>query len=1102
MTEPKSVGTSNTSKEATSAAGGASATPVTTAATPSSKPLNANAASFTFNAKVAEFVPKSVPPVDTSAAGTEGGNSALKTGYNPGAHEFVPNFMPPPMMGVAPNGQQVMLLWNPQMQQYMPAAPHQIPAHMQGGRGYMPGPAGYMPPFNGPAGNYNSPPPNSYGSPHMGGNAKQNRQQNNPPSQQPAQPAANVTTKPVTAPAPAPAPVEKLPEGNAIRFGTMPPARLEEPKPGSPVPAASATTLAASTVKPNTSASTTSAPAKPATPATTPTAAAPSQWGRNTSAALTADKDKDAPFVRGLVPGAEKSTTPKEANSGSAPSGWKRGESMSVANANAPSGADAHVRYEKTALIALYNKGMHTIPAELKALYGVISQLERMPLTAKVQSSSGSGGRGNQGSNNKRSGKHQEEPEVHPDEATIFDFTKKENAFSYVKDRLADDSDPDVICAKANLLLNKLSVTKFDKLSDDFMCVGLYSPELMARAVEMIVLKAQMEEHFCFMYADLCKKMTDIWTYDDSPEGRKAAAAAAAESSSVKDAATGAGSPRESKEDSLGKRFRACLLARCQEEFTVDRKEALVKIRATEGLSAEDKEEKEILLKKRYTGHMRFIGELYLKELVSANIMHRCISELLTATEEETLVCMCKLLVTIGNKLESHDKRKGLTHFERYFGVIGELSTTHPNSRMRFLLRDLIDQRAAGWSARREEEKAMDINDIRKGAAGANASSKSHGASSTSPRHASGSHGSDEWTTVNSDKLKKSTSSNILNGKANGNASAGKSGDARNAGSKSSPTHGANNTFSALAGRGSSNPPSPQGKFASSWSANKSANGNQNTSSTSSSSNRDHNSNKLADPSDDSERANLSSNNAEDEQKTDDDLQAVQESNAPGADGTVSTDIRQRVRSILSEYYMNEDPTEALLSLKDTIHPNAFGYVIGNPKGLLDLVFEKYPGNNKPFVQLVESLFHAGFLTSETLIQGVHAFLDNLDETVIDTPKAGEYSAQIFASLIHQDLLSLEVFNDQHLPSTNLFVGSFRRAAFLADILMHLLGHISGQGNSSNTAVEELVKKLKAAQLDVLSFVQPQGPKETPAQAVSEFLGKYNKLSFLQQIQF
>ena len=44
------------------------------------------------------------------------------------------------------------------------------------------------------------------------------------------------------------------------------------------------------------------------------------------------------------------------------------------------------------------------------------------------------------------------------------------------------------------------------------------SEDMMDRAVEMIVVCAQMNEHFSFMYADLCRRITDNWssgTVDD-----------------------------------------------------------------------------------------------------------------------------------------------------------------------------------------------------------------------------------------------------------------------------------------------------------------------------------------------------------------------------------------------------------------------------------------------------------------------------------------------------------------------------------------------------------------------------------------------------------
>ena len=40
----------------------------------------------------------------------------------------------------------------------------------------------------------------------------------------------------------------------------------------------------------------------------------------------------------------------------------------------------------------------------------------------------------------------------------------------------------------------------------------------MGRAIDLIVLCAQMNEHFSFMYAELCRKITDKWSSGTADE--------------------------------------------------------------------------------------------------------------------------------------------------------------------------------------------------------------------------------------------------------------------------------------------------------------------------------------------------------------------------------------------------------------------------------------------------------------------------------------------------------------------------------------------------------------------------------------------------------
>lgn len=963
---------------------------------PASK-LSATAKDFTFNAKVAEFKPKWMDGGAAAAApaGPMGQPPKGGAAYNAGANEFVPNFG-----GPHPGMQQVIqqpgglpMMWNAQMGQYVPM--QMYPPNMMGHQG------GMYPPQHG----YNGGNMGGHGGGYHNKGARQggnynasggNRDKNGSADKNAASP--------------------RLPEAGAIRFSEFTP-KQDESKAADEKP------------KDENTAEASIAPADEDKEAGTKkeelkidTAPKANRWSsihsnRDAAAAAAASPATDSKDSTSAGAWGKEKLSSATASGNASPSGWKRGEAMGVdllANKD-----DGHMRYDKAALLSFFTKGK-IVPPEIKALYPDHSQQERAPMVNK-------GGRTPQGDHKGKKGK-QEDLEPHPDTAEIFDFSKKENVFSLQKDRLADDTDPDVIVSKANLILNKLSVTKFDKLSDEFMSCGLAdSDDLLRRAVDMIVSKAQMEEHFCFMYADLCKKITELW----------------AEGGKIRNPEDSSQIPTEEEPNSLGKLFRQKLLQRCQEEFNVDRVQALADIREDEKLSPEDKEEKEMFLKKCYTGHMRFIGELYLKDLVTAKIMHNCLNELLSAEAEEgTLVCMCKLLVTIGHKLEGYDNRKGLDNFNGYFSRIEEVMKSHPNSRMRFMLRDLIEQRRDGWTARREEERAMDMAELRGGKAN----------KAQSPRG----HAPDEWTTVLPSKKGSS---------GKGGSQKSGSNDVRSTSGKSSPASQSGNAFSALSSSGNRSPgksPLKQSWTATTSSPNKKDDGGSNSGA---------NSPKGKNP----------------EQAVNKDKAAA--TDVPGADGKINKEVRDKVRGILGEYYMNDDAPDALTTFKEVIHPNAMGEVIGQPKGCIDFVFEKHPGNGKNLCKLLEYLFQEKFLTKEQVKKALFLFLDNFDETCIDSPKASEYGGEIIACLIADGLLSLTALSE--VPEDSMWHMSYRRAGFMGDLLTALVDRTSAD------SVESELTTL-AAKLDVLSMV-PTEPKQSDEDARTEYLNKYQKLAFLSK---
>ncbi|KAL7517265.1 hypothetical protein ACHAWX_002199 [Stephanocyclus meneghinianus] len=270
----------------------------------------------------------------------------------------------------------------------------------------------------------------------------------------------------------------------------------------------------------------------------------------------------------------------------------------------------------------------------------------------------------------------------------------------------------DEIIRKALLILNKLSLTKFDKLSDDFINCGIgRDTECLTEAVSLIVNKAQEEQHFSSMYAGLCLKLANTH-FEGIDDGNK-----------------------------KGKVFKKILLDRCQTEFET---ETSVKIEAATR-DVTDKEEYEYhanLIKKHYLGHMRFIGELYKGDLISIKIMLFCLPQLLQGDEpskaniengkdlrgkldEEKVECFAKLMTVIGSSLEKQSeamKNVGKTDaadsLAECWKTVEILAGTHTapgpqvSNRIKFMLQDLLEMKQNGWVTRRKEESAKTIAQI------------------------------------------------------------------------------------------------------------------------------------------------------------------------------------------------------------------------------------------------------------------------------------------------------------------------------------------------------------------------------------------------------
>ena len=282
-------------------------------------------------------------------------------------------------------------------------------------------------------------------------------------------------------------------------------------------------------------------------------------------------------------------------------------------------------------------------------------------------------------------------------------LNKAENAWKPgVKDPKVVEEIDEVTKLKKGVLaiLNKLCPQKFDVLVEKFTALPITDQSHLQECMELIFEKAVDEPGFSVAYARMCQVLQ-----------MKKVLAENSETETVN--------------------FRKLLISRCQKEFDKDYMESLDrdKYRADMAAAQTDDERKQIKavfeqmemkLRRRSLGNIRFIGELYKLQMLTARIMHECVKKLLKTTDEESLECLCRLLTTVGQVLDTETKQRlskgpqnGLNDLSVYFAEMKKITQDKKVcSRVRFLMQDVIELRIADWKLRREVAGPKTIEQI------------------------------------------------------------------------------------------------------------------------------------------------------------------------------------------------------------------------------------------------------------------------------------------------------------------------------------------------------------------------------------------------------
>jgi len=243
-------------------------------------------------------------------------------------------------------------------------------------------------------------------------------------------------------------------------------------------------------------------------------------------------------------------------------------------------------------------------------------------------------------------------------------------------------------------LLNRICPENVMSIVEKIGAIEVEGVQQLEIIIEFIFRKAITEPHYCETYADVVFSLKSA--YPEFP-------------------AEGGGRPVT---------FKGLVLNICQNEF----EDLLASSDASKDEKAECQDEELEALRKnrreRMRANMKFIGHLFLRQLLSAKVIGSIICELVlfeeadVLPEEHALDCACELLLAIGYTLETMPA--GQVALKLACQLLQDLMNrkldggkSAYSKRMQFLIQDVLETRTAGWTKKVFKTAAKTKEEIR-----------------------------------------------------------------------------------------------------------------------------------------------------------------------------------------------------------------------------------------------------------------------------------------------------------------------------------------------------------------------------------------------------
>ncbi|CAG9807685.1 unnamed protein product [Chironomus riparius] len=264
-----------------------------------------------------------------------------------------------------------------------------------------------------------------------------------------------------------------------------------------------------------------------------------------------------------------------------------------------------------------------------------------------------------------------------------------------------DDKDRELAELLKNFrsLLNKITEENFDHLVkeiNDKQKYKINSTEKLSAIVKLLFEKSISEPGYASTYAKLCQALSTVHLINE-------------EIIVV---------PKKTTNP-----WTIYLITHCQQEFERSKEDDIIfkslQDRINKASDTEEIDNCEDLyfkIRQRANGTVKFIGELYKINMLTAKIMIGCIEVLLTSVTEENIERLCKLLTTVGEKLESELSSKN--DMDKYMHQLSRLKNSNviKTQRIKFDIMNVIDLRDSRWrqreNARSLETKPQKLQDL------------------------------------------------------------------------------------------------------------------------------------------------------------------------------------------------------------------------------------------------------------------------------------------------------------------------------------------------------------------------------------------------------